>query len=63
LIKALNAGEIDAGTTFRPPSLPRNKDLGNLKVIARVPNIPNPLIAVSADMSEVGKGEAQGGAH
>ena len=55
LIKALNAGEIDGGTTFRPPSLPRNKDLGNLKVIARVPNIPNPLIAVSADMSEAEK--------
>ena len=55
LIKALNAGEIDGGTTFRPPSLPRNNDLGNLKVIARVPNIPNPLIAVAADMSEAEK--------
>jgi ABC-type phosphate/phosphonate transport system substrate-binding protein len=55
LIEALNAGEIDGGTTFRPPNLPRNKDIGNLKVIARVPNIPNPLIAVSADLSEAEK--------
>ena len=55
LIKALNAGEIDGGSTFRSPGLPRNKDLGHLKVIARVPNIPNPLIAVSADISEAEK--------
>jgi ABC-type phosphate/phosphonate transport system substrate-binding protein len=51
LIEALNAGEIDAGPTFRSPLLKRNEDLANLKVIARVPEIPNPLIAVSASLS------------
>lgn len=55
LINALNAGEIDAGPTFRSPLLKRNHDLANLKVIARVPDVPNPLIAVSASLSAAEK--------
>ena len=55
LIEALKAGEIDAGPTFRSPLLKRNEDLANLKVIARVPDIPNPLIAVSASHSAAEK--------
>jgi ABC-type phosphate/phosphonate transport system substrate-binding protein len=55
LIEALKAGEIDAGPTFRSPLLKRNEDLANLKVIARVPNVPNPLIAASASLSTTEK--------
>jgi ABC-type phosphate/phosphonate transport system substrate-binding protein len=52
MIKALKDGEIDAGTTFRPPHLRRNDDLRDLKVIARIPDIPNPVVAVSGSLSE-----------
>ena len=55
LIKALNAGEIDSATTFRSPLLKRNSDLAHFKVIARIADIPNPLIAVSASIAEAEK--------
>ena len=52
LIEALNAGRIDAGTTYRSQLLKPNSDLAHFKIIARVSNIPNPLIAVSASLTE-----------
>jgi ABC-type phosphate/phosphonate transport system substrate-binding protein len=55
LIKALNAGEIDAATTFRSPLLKRNSDLAHFKIIARIADIPNPLIAVSASLTTAEK--------